>query len=474
MPAIRTLSQARVHPATPSERPQTVLLSILDATHVATGTAATILLYDAAPSTLALHTSLAHTLDLYPQWAGRLHRQPGRPGRVMLTFGAGADTDPGVAYLAAAADNPIRELLPGPGRVRDLSHFPEKDLLPECALSLTDLNASLPNLAIKVTTFTDGGVAIAFRIAHPLADAVCLAGFALDWAATTRSACQYPTPYLGDWPVFDPRCLDTCAAGNPNGDIPDGRLNPLPTHEYDPWISENCPVPGKWTQPPEEFQSLALDPPGRQIPWEDWDPAAPVSQTVVHFPEMALRRLRDEVVGVSDSMLSYHDVLLAHLWNCVARARVTDGQEPDLNEIIYLTYALGIRKRVHPALPERSMGSPTISAAIPGSPSQVCGGGELAHLAKHIRAMVKEFTPGRVAGYLGMKMQQQCPHRYWPAFMGRRHLMATSWVGTRLYEVDFGNGGPGFVKAVFARVDGIMQLMEGRPGGAMRELWGGF
>ncbi|PYI02044.1 hypothetical protein BO78DRAFT_326101, partial [Aspergillus sclerotiicarbonarius CBS 121057] len=466
--AIHIQSQTRVQPTCPPNDSQTVLLSILDAAHLTTGTAATILLYDAVQpgsacplTSAALQGSLARALNGYAQWCGALHRQPGNPGRLMLTFGGPAA--PGVALVVATADCPLAQLLPADrAPVWDVSAFPEAALLPATPLSLTDLtNASLPNLAIQVTTFSDGGLAVALRIAHPLADAHCLAGFALHWAATLKTPADALVSHaMPPQPIFDPQQLDRFATGDQR------TATTLPLHHYDPWISsEGCPLPGRWTQIPPEFESLPLDPPGELIPWQQWDPTAAVAQTVLHFTPTELQALWTEIQAMGDEGLSYHDALLAHLWSCVTRARRPSHPSPpegDPDAVVYLTYALGLRNRMNPPLPSQFLGSPTVSAAIAWPAGRVWEA-SLPDLARHIRATVAQFTPDRIAAYLHVKLHQQCPHRYWPAFMGRGHLMATSWVGTRLYDVDLGMGRPRFVKAVLPRLDGMLHLMEGAP-----------
>ncbi|OJJ50967.1 hypothetical protein ASPZODRAFT_31702, partial [Penicilliopsis zonata CBS 506.65] len=486
---------------------QSVLLSIVDATHISSGTAETVLFYDGPDSSSSssrsppptpdqLQAALARTLDAYPQWCGRLYRQPGRPGRLMLTFGgAGIDdihgSDPGVVFLVARADCPLVDLVP-PVHQRapawDVSAFPLALLMPQLTLSVSNLNdPALPSVAVQVTSFTCGGMAVALKISHPLADATSLAGFVLDWAANTQQQQQQQQrqSYNSniEAPIFDPELLDRCAAGDPNHPDPEpqlvARALALPCLRYDTWIShEGCPFPARWTEIPEEFRSLPADPPGQRVPWEEWDLKAPVARYVIHFSQGDLQRLWQEATSstaagkeVSDTTLkfSYHDALVAHVWSCVNRARrqieVSETNVTDDNATVYLNYTLGIRKRTHPPLPDRFVGSPTVAAAISATSQQVCSEetDTLAHLATRIRKTVALFTSDNLAAHLHMKLHEQCPQRMWPSFPGRRHLVVTSWVRTRLYEADFGSGTPRYVKGVMPSVDGMLHVMEGAP-----------
>jgi Transferase family len=86
-----------------------------------------------------------------------------------------------------------------------------------------------------------------------------------------------------------------------------------------------------------------------------------------------------------------------------------------------------------------------------------------APLASSIRSTVAKFTPENVAAHLHAKLYEQSPQRLWQTFLGKRHLLVTSWIHTRLYDVDFGSGRPRYVEAVMPKLDGLVQLMEAAP-----------
>ncbi|KAH6687028.1 transferase family protein [Verticillium dahliae] len=57
------------------------------------------------------------------------------------------------------------------------------------------------------------------------------------------------------------------------------------------------------------------------------------------------------------------------------------------------------------------------------------------------------------------------PQRIWQAFLGERHVLVTSWLRIGVYEVELFGARPAWVHSVMPRMDGCVQVMEGREGG---------
>lgn len=129
-----------------------------------------------------------------------------------------------------------------------------------------------PVMAIQCTELACGGLVLAAKIAHPLADITALTRFVRDWADISRAMlADAPLPLLN--PLFEPSRLDACAAGNINANDPDPATMKdalaLSLHRYD-WRAS----PGN---PPSVFPSdLPLA--GKPMPWFEWDTKAPVGQ----------------------------------------------------------------------------------------------------------------------------------------------------------------------------------------------------
>jgi hypothetical protein len=481
---IEVVSEERVSPSSRQGEPLRAPLSIIDATAAEFSPCEAVILYNHDPHSPSLLTpdhlrlTLQKTLDAYPQWCGRLHRSPYQPdtisqnhtlryGRLFLTYG-GSD-DPGVLFLVAKADRPLAELVPnGQERATSAStwnaaDFPLAQLVSQTPLSTKDLNdPSLPSVIIQVTTFACGGIAIALKFAHPLSDAHCMALFARDWAAVSRALLAgTELPRLS--PVFNPQLLDKHAAGDIDAPHPDpqivARAQSLPIHRYDWWISgHDCPFETLAKHIPKVLQTVPADPPGQRLPWSEWDVTAPVSHYLLHFSPSELERLWKNMSAATADRISRHDALLAHVWSCINRARRV-GEE---DEPVYLDYLLGLRTRTKPQLPPQFVGSPLLIAAISTSGREAATD-HPSKLASLIRSTVAGFTPENVAAHLHAKAFEQSPVRFWEGFLGRRHVMVTSWVHTGMYQLDFGCGTPRYVQGVVPKIDGLLHIMEAAP-----------
>ena len=218
------LSRERLTPTIQGPQ-RTIPLSVLDNTVVNFALTAAVWYFD-NPSNAGAFTiesfkqSLQKTLEAYPQWAGQLRWLPydlskgQRHGRIALTFGS--PNDPGVEFIVARCPHTLSSLVPSSAeRVAsgawDASAVPSSAWL--CPISLAPRNASGPCVTAQFTVFACGGVGLALRIAHCIADATAMVQFARDWAAVHRAAlAKKPVPELS--PVFDPARLDRAASGS--------------------------------------------------------------------------------------------------------------------------------------------------------------------------------------------------------------------------------------------------------------------
>ncbi|KAF2153029.1 hypothetical protein K461DRAFT_240356 [Myriangium duriaei CBS 260.36] len=463
---VKIVSRRPVFPSTRIITPLDVPLSIIDATVLNFSPSETVLLYDAVLSPEVMREALEETLDFYPQWCGRLRRNDkiNRYGRLMLSYGH--VEDPGVLFVVGETDVSLSTFLPTPidraQRLQawDASSFPAKQLVPGDSLSTSNLDdPTLHSVTVQLTKFGCGGMAVGLKFAHPLTDAHAMSHFARDWAAMCRAiVIQSPLPQL--FPVFDPQLLDA-HAGDVNALDSDpeliARAHALHSHRYDWWISgEDCPYPTDSATVPKGLEPC--DPPGTRIPWSEWDLAAPVSHYVFHFSGPELTRLWQTTLdSQSSGFVSRQDALLAHIWTCINRAR---GLSDD-DGLVHLDYTLGLRARTAPPLPEWFMGSPLIIAAVSTTGRRASR--SPAGVASLIRATVALFTPESVGAHIHAKFHEQSPQRLWQAFLGKRHLLVTSWIHTHMYDVDFGSGKPQYVEAVMPKCDGLLQLMEAAP-----------
>lgn len=318
--SIDIVSRDRIHSSFPGHlsgetRRTVVPLSILDGTVARFAPTSAVWFYDqssspdgnTALSSDRLVRSLRTTLAAYPQWAGQLEFAPysvntsgghtQRFGRLQIIYGD-SSVDPGVELVIARCPSTLESLVPSQEERNEMGAWNagiigKIALLPTSPrLALADMITSegLPSVIIQITTFSCGGVALAIKIAHPLADATALLQFTRDWAninkkAVTGSPSHIPTP------LFDPAALDRAAAGDIDAPELDlgivEQAQRLPFHRYDWWASSgpSCPpfmIDGTVVPPLLETAFQASEK-GTSLPWTEWKYTETVEHHVVYF-----------------------------------------------------------------------------------------------------------------------------------------------------------------------------------------------
>ncbi|OAF99545.1 uncharacterized protein CC84DRAFT_1103478 [Paraphaeosphaeria sporulosa] len=493
-PRVEILSETRLHPATWHGEETTTPLSIIDAS-VARFTPAGAVWYFPSPAPFSipdplspdlLKKSLAHTLSAYPHWAGQLRmtpytpESPGRKRRNEERYGRmeGRSDDPGVLFVSARAGCEMRAALPPPqDGIKDCDGMVREDvLLPACALAgyLSPAEHWDVSVAVQVTRFACGGTAVGVKISHCLADAITLARFVKDWSATHAALLtDSPLPELG--PVFEPCVLDSRAGRSLDNEEPDEavleKAYRLPLHRYDYWCSGQGSKfgPGAHQVPEilmDEPRAKTLARKGETMPWSSWDVSAPVGHVVVHYTSEQLERIWSAAAGGNSGKgsgrLSRHDALVAHVWALVNRVR--GAENGDVDSEVHCDISIGLRTRVEPPLSPSFLGSPLLNVKTTLPWSVASSVAALPRIASSIKATLSCFTPAAVAAQIYATAYELAPQRLWQAFLGRQHVIVTSWAHTGLYGCDFGTGlTPAYVHPIMPLVDGCVQVMEARP-----------
>lgn len=462
-----------------------VPLSLLDATTARFGLTSAIWLLERPTVSLQsddladhLRTALRVALDTYPQWcgflksiscieneqipseAGTFPAHAKRYGRVYVHYGTGSD--PGVEFVEATSSATVDNLYSATSEKRrsiwnrrdgeeTLAQFaPPTNIVHALESNEKDSNGlHKPTMAVQLTRLACGGLVFAAKIAHPLADITSLGEFVRDWASISRAMlAEAPLPVLK--PTFEPSRMDAFAAGDINdevaaSDIMKDALS-LPLHRYDWWASP--------AHPPSPFPSN-LPPAGKPMPWDEWDPKALIDLYTVHFSRQQIDHLwrsatQDDSATSSDVRLSKHDALLAHVWSCVVRAR---GLENDQSPV-HCDLVLGTR----PAFKFGSsfVGSPTMMLNIEMAASDAASSQTIGRTAHRIREIVTTVNkPERLANHLHSIAYEKSPQRIWQGFLGRRHIMVTTWARAGLYDVDFG------LESRIRYADGVVPCVDG-------------
>lgn len=425
-----------------------------------------------------LRTALSVTLNAYPEWCGFLksihcmenERVPSeaaafpaharRYGRVYVHYGTGSD--PGIEFVEATSTSTVDDLYSSTSAKRRpiWSRREGDETLAQLVPPTNIVHALEPNekdshglhkptLAVQLTRLACGGLVLAAKMAHPLADITSLSEFVRDWASVSRAMlAEAPLPVLK--PIFEPSRLDNLAAGSINNEVADPDIMKdalsLPLHRYDWWASP--------AQPPSPFPS-DVPPAGKPMPWDQWDPKAPVDLYTVHFSRQQIDHLwrsatQDSSATSSDIRLSKHDALLAHVWSCVVRARgLTNDQSS-----VHCDLVLGTRPAFQ--LGSSFVGSPTMMLNIEMAASDAASAQTIGRTACRIRETVTTVNQSeRLANHLHSIAYEQSPQRIWQGFLGRRHIMVTSWARAGLYDVDFG------LEARIRYADGVVPCVDG-------------
>lgn len=474
-PQVQVTSSVSVFPESkPESEPITVPLSIIDATVAEFAICAAVWYYEAPenasrPAVSHWRNSLSMTLTAYPQWCGRPfyakvsnggHTR--RPRRIHVLYNT--PTDPGVLLVTATSPQTLSDLVPSVEtreKAWDASKLPAEAFIPSTPLALRPpgCTAESPPVAIQITTLACGGTAIGVALTHCLSDTQSLSVFLKDWAATSRALLSSEkAPSLN--PVFAPGVLDAAAAGDIGTHTPDAilqrRARELPLHRFD-WYKpvEGQPWPMNVPECVDMTQELS---PSDPIPWSDWETSLPCSHRVLHFTPKEIRQIHSASKALG-SNVSRHDALLAHMWTCINRARQLAP-----SETVYLDLTFGLRPRLSPPLPENYLGSPLMIAAIPALVSEASTASSIPYLASKIRTNLEAFTPSAIAAHLHDAAFEPYPQRLWQAFLGRKHILMTSWIRLGICEVDFGIGGRlSCVQPVLPHMDGLVEVMEACP-----------
>ncbi|KAK8086200.1 transferase family protein [Apiospora phragmitis] len=453
----------------------------------------------------------------------------------MLTHGRSGSSDdsgddPGVEWSVVWRDYTLDSIVPsaGGGVWWDIDAFSQRDLVSPAKLALANLKdwQGLPCMIVQITLFACGGYGVGVRLAHPVADAQSMMVFMHKWAANCRSSsASDATSSLFGEPVFDPPRLNTRAAGDidsPNGPDPElcARARALPMHRFSWWDTD---APG---YSPYLVGTTRNNMPPPEVMAEGTTLSPSTTAPCIRGTSTGLRRrlcctsrvtssrgcgeralveaAQEEAMTTNgddknNSEISRSDALLAHLFRLVTQARCSvksSSYALAADNEVFLNFTLEARRRVEPPLPETFLGSPLFMTHIKAPASSVCVSQPsqtqsqtvsskgstngtttkttttTGALARQLRKTLRQFTPEAVAALLHDAAFEVAPQRLWRGFLGPRHVIVTSWLRTRLYDVDFGfsvgdqgesKSRPSYVHAVMGKLG--RHLGSARPGG---------
>ena len=133
---------------------------------------------------------------------------------------------------------------------------------------------------------------------------------------------------------------------------------------------------------------------------------------------------------------------------------------------VHCDLVLGVRSALQ--LGEAFTGSPIIMMNVEMAGAEVSATedgratGNLGPIALCIRETIATVSnPANLATHLHSVAYEKSPQRIWQAFLGRRHILVTTWARSGIYDVNFGLGArPRYVDGIVPNLDGTILIKE--------------
>ncbi|RZC67962.1 hypothetical protein C5167_011654 [Papaver somniferum] len=282
-----------------------------------------------------LKSSLSQTLDYFFPLAGRLAvtKHDGTISFYINCNSAGAE------FIHAVADVTVADLLEPTYTPDIIDSFFTLDGIPNYE------GISLPLLSIQVTVLTDG-IFMAFSLNHSVCDGTSLLHFINSWSQISRGLTHKLHPPI----ILEPRWLP-------------GKTN-FPVH-----------------LPFSSFEELMVD---------KFIPSPELRQKTFHFTPQNIAKLKRKANNASGTTFSSLQVVSAHVWLAVTRARQLNP-----NENVTYACAINSRDRLDPPLPKGYFGNSVHGGLATAKAGELLEKG-LSFGASLINQMVKSCTDNEI------------------------------------------------------------------------------
>ncbi|XP_048540691.1 3'-N-debenzoyl-2'-deoxytaxol N-benzoyltransferase-like [Triticum urartu] len=401
---LRVLDSVRLFPA-PQPPASSLPLSGLDADRNALDVSfRTVRFFPAHPVSLdpldVLQAAFADALGLFPQLAGSLLRDD---GRVVLT---GAGEVDAVTLVLAATDLSVADV--------DADR-PDSPLLDRLAPG--DGDGGPAALALQVTRFTCGGVALGMRVAHALCDGAGSTKFLVAAARFARGL----EPEAAAAPVWNRQ------------ELLGPRDPPRVVTPFDAVLST-------------DDDAARLGPYGAA---SDGQGHERLARECFHVSDARVEALRARLAADAGVKFTTFEVLAAFIWRAKVKANQT---APD--ETVKMVYSMNISALLDPPLPEGYWGNVCVPVYVALAAGDLVGR-PLAETASLVRKSKRGVDEEYVRSYVDL---QELRRGEGGVTAGRRGVSAfTDWRRLGHSEVDFGWGGPDAVLPLSWRLLGSTQ-----------------
>ncbi|KAL6049802.1 hypothetical protein QOT17_020193 [Balamuthia mandrillaris] len=375
--------------------------------------------------TTHLLDALRATLRFYPVLAGRMEKDAtGRWEAICNNAGA--------RYVRARYSG---SLLPGYRNLKAREDILDDGFIPlphnlYCDEELNQvLEPDSPLLAVQVTEFADGAVAVGFGIPHILVDGHSYFQFLRDWSANAARMLADPSAKLPALKVCHDRSLLYATGEGPKLFHP----------EYD--------VQQKSTSSaPIDFSTF-------QMP--------PTSVKVFHFSNSDLAKLKAEAskTCVDGEFVSTNDAVSALFLQVITKARAFEDAAP-----VSLGYAVDGRIRLD-NIPDEYFGNATFFGCIDTTAGELAAS-SLGDCAKLVRHTTNSMTKEYLLDALEWVESQQDASLVIPSFTSffGNDFTVTNWVKFGIYDINFGQSAPFYAGIPPVQADGFVVLSDAPDG----------
>ena len=359
----------------------------------------------------AMEKGLIRALEEYPEWAGQVARNSSpssSPSSILLD-------NRGVYFVEATCNTSLNSFIPS---------TPNPNLLYLHGARSKEEEEE-PLLHIQITRFSCGGLSVGITASHVIADGIAACSFWIKWGNCTRGIVQLPRQIL-DRKILPPR-------------------NPLKIEfehkgvEYD--VLSHPSING------------------------DLRKTADIIMEKVNFSAGFLRKLKSLASSPLKSYTTF-EVLVAHLWRSVTKARGLDN-----NTETRIRIAVDGRRRLKPTIPEGYLGN-LVLWAFPAADTATLRHQPLSHAAELIRAAVAKLDESYFRSFVDfselVKRKEIGEELYSTAEMDKRvlspNLEVDCWLRFPFYGVDFGSGPPDLFTPTWMPYEGNIALLPSPAG----------
>ncbi|KAJ4769463.1 HXXXD-type acyl-transferase family protein [Rhynchospora pubera] len=350
-----------------------------------------------------IEKGLSKVLSEYREWAGRLGEDEEGNSIIFLN-------DQGVRFVEAVSESKLRNVLPSKPTKEIQSLYPSLDGVQEL-------------LQVQLTRFACGSLVVAITFHHQIADGQATGNFLAAWGLATRGLPIDSTPLCTRSTLFQPR--------DP----------PLIQYDHQKIEYMNKMYPKHTTNSDHESNEEEI-----------------VIQKV-HFTNEFINKLRANASTGVPKHFSRFEVILAHLWRVITKARGLHN-----HETTQIRISVNGRRRMDPKVPNEYFGN-LVLWAFPRSKVKDLINRPLRYAAELIHDEVAKVNDMYFKSFIDFASSGIIKKEglVSTAVMNKKilspDLEVDSWLTFRYFDMDFGSGSPYYFMPTYYATEGMLFIL---------------